>query len=198
MLGTGLQLFTFAAFPEGTLNGLAGLLAYRAPGNIGCTGAGYGWSADRVLDCVLALALEVSDRGGSCIADRPASDGVGFYVLVAIGRAVRWDAGGKRSLGTRWLLRLRASDRFDPIQPAVCSTAIRGWIRQCGFPADRRFINFGCFKVRTFFRVILPLSVPGLVTGVALSFAHTMGEFGVCLWWRKHTRRDSYCFYCHL
>jgi molybdate transport system permease protein len=29
--------------------------------------------------------------------------------------------------------------------------------------------------------VILPLSVPGLVTGVALSFAHTMGEFGVVL-----------------
>jgi molybdate transport system permease protein len=29
--------------------------------------------------------------------------------------------------------------------------------------------------------VILPLSVPGLITGVALSFAHTMGEFGVVL-----------------
>jgi molybdate transport system permease protein len=29
--------------------------------------------------------------------------------------------------------------------------------------------------------VILPLSISGLVTGVALSFAHTMGEFGVVL-----------------
>jgi molybdate transport system permease protein len=29
--------------------------------------------------------------------------------------------------------------------------------------------------------VILPLSLSGLVTGVALSFAHTMGEFGVVL-----------------
>jgi molybdate transport system permease protein len=29
--------------------------------------------------------------------------------------------------------------------------------------------------------VIFPLSVSGLVTGVALSFAHTMGEFGVVL-----------------
>jgi molybdate transport system permease protein len=27
----------------------------------------------------------------------------------------------------------------------------------------------------------VPLSVPGLVTGAALSFAHTMGEFGVVL-----------------
>jgi molybdate transport system permease protein len=29
--------------------------------------------------------------------------------------------------------------------------------------------------------VILPLSVAGIVTGAALSFAHTMGEFGVVL-----------------
>jgi molybdate transport system permease protein len=29
--------------------------------------------------------------------------------------------------------------------------------------------------------VIAPLSVPGLITGTALSFAHTMGEFGVVL-----------------
>ena len=35
--------------------------------------------------------------------------------------------------------------------------------------------------MQTFFRVVVPLSVPGLVTGVALSFAHTMGEFGVVL-----------------
>ena len=41
--------------------------------------------------------------------------------------------------------------------------------------------TLGASKLRTFFRVILPLSLPGLVTGVALSFAHTMGEFGVVL-----------------
>jgi molybdate transport system permease protein len=29
--------------------------------------------------------------------------------------------------------------------------------------------------------VILPLSVPGVVTALVLSFAHTMGEFGVVL-----------------
>jgi molybdate transport system permease protein len=39
----------------------------------------------------------------------------------------------------------------------------------------------GASKWRTFFRVVLPLSVPGVVTGIALSFAHTMGEFGVVL-----------------
>ena len=41
--------------------------------------------------------------------------------------------------------------------------------------------TLGASSWRTFFRVILPLSIPGLVTGVALSFAHTVGEFGVVL-----------------
>ncbi|MBW0172565.1 MAG: molybdate ABC transporter permease subunit [Hydrogenophaga sp.] len=33
----------------------------------------------------------------------------------------------------------------------------------------------------TFLRVVLPLCKPGLVTGVIMSFAHTVGEFGVVL-----------------
>ena len=33
----------------------------------------------------------------------------------------------------------------------------------------------------TFFSVVLPLCRPGLVTGVIMSFAHTVGEFGVVL-----------------
>ena len=41
--------------------------------------------------------------------------------------------------------------------------------------------TLGSSKFRTFLRVILPLSLSGLVTGIALSFAHTMGEFGVVL-----------------
>lgn len=41
--------------------------------------------------------------------------------------------------------------------------------------------SLGVSKIGTFVRVILPLSTPGLVTGAALSFAHTMGEFGVVL-----------------
>jgi molybdate transport system permease protein len=50
---------------------------------------------------------------------------------------------------------------------------------------DRKLIaasaTLGASPLRTFLRVIAPLSVPGLVTGTALSFAHTMGEFGVVL-----------------
>ncbi len=41
--------------------------------------------------------------------------------------------------------------------------------------------TLGAGKWRTFWRIIFPLSLPGVVTGVALSFAHTVGEFGVVL-----------------
>jgi molybdate transport system permease protein len=50
---------------------------------------------------------------------------------------------------------------------------------------DRRLIEaswtLGVSKARTFFKLILPLSLAGMVTGTVLSFAHTMGEFGVVL-----------------
>jgi molybdate transport system permease protein len=39
----------------------------------------------------------------------------------------------------------------------------------------------GAGKWRTFREVILPLSIPGVITSVVLSFAHTLGEFGVVL-----------------
>jgi molybdate transport system permease protein len=39
----------------------------------------------------------------------------------------------------------------------------------------------GASRLRTFMRVILPLSVTGLLTGLVLTFAHTLGEFGVVL-----------------
>ena len=39
----------------------------------------------------------------------------------------------------------------------------------------------GASRIRTFFRIILPLSIGGVITGIVLSFAHTLGEFGVVL-----------------
>lgn len=39
----------------------------------------------------------------------------------------------------------------------------------------------GASRRRTFFRIIAPLSMAGIVTGLVLSFAHTLGEFGVVL-----------------
>ena len=50
---------------------------------------------------------------------------------------------------------------------------------------DRRLLeaswSLGVSRAATFRRVVLPLSVRGLVTGIVLSFAHTLGEFGVVL-----------------
>jgi molybdate transport system permease protein len=50
---------------------------------------------------------------------------------------------------------------------------------------DRRLLDassiLGAGKWRTFFRVILPLAWPGVVAAFVLSFAHTLGEFGVVL-----------------
>lgn len=45
----------------------------------------------------------------------------------------------------------------------------------------RASASLGHSPFQTFRRVVLPLSKAGLVTGFALSFAHTLGEFGVVL-----------------
>ena len=50
---------------------------------------------------------------------------------------------------------------------------------------DRRLIEaswcLGVSPLATFFRVVVPLSWTGILTGIILTFAHTMGEFGVVL-----------------
>lgn len=50
---------------------------------------------------------------------------------------------------------------------------------------DRRLIEaswcLGASRASTFFRVTLPVSWAGVLTGIVLAFAHTVGEFGVVL-----------------
>ena len=50
---------------------------------------------------------------------------------------------------------------------------------------DRRLEDaartLGAGEARVFLRVTLPLAWPGIVTGLVLAFAHTLGEFGVVL-----------------
>jgi molybdate transport system permease protein len=50
---------------------------------------------------------------------------------------------------------------------------------------DRRLIEaswcLGVSRLCTFFRVVVPLSWSGLLAGIILTFAHTLGEFGVVL-----------------
>ena len=50
---------------------------------------------------------------------------------------------------------------------------------------DRRLLEaswtLGVSRLATFFKLVIPLSMAGVVTGIVLSFAHTLGEFGVVL-----------------
>jgi molybdate transport system permease protein len=107
---------------------------------------------------------------------------LGFYVLVALGSRSPlgrwWQALTGHTLAFTFTGLVIGSIVYSlpfAVQPFAASFAA----------VDARLIaassTLGASQPRTFFRVILPLSVPGLVTGVALSFAHTMGEFGVVL-----------------
>jgi len=107
---------------------------------------------------------------------------LGFYVLLALGPrgplGRGWEALTGHTLAFTFGGLVIGSIIYSlpfAVQPIAASLAA----------VDCRLIaasaTLGASKPRTFFRVILPLSVSGLVTGVALSFAHTMGEFGVVL-----------------
>ena len=107
---------------------------------------------------------------------------LGFYVLVALGPRSPlgrwWESLTGHTLAFTFEGLMIGSIIYSlpfAVQPFAASFAA----------VDARLLSasaiLGASKWRTFFHVILPLSLSGLVTGVALSFAHTMGEFGVVL-----------------
>lgn len=107
---------------------------------------------------------------------------LGFYVLVALGSRSPlgrwWQAMTGHTLAFTFEGLVIGSIIYSlpfAVQPFAASFKL----------VDSRLIaasaTLGASRLQTFVRVILPLSLPGLVTGVALSFAHTMGEFGVVL-----------------
>ena len=107
---------------------------------------------------------------------------LGFYVLVALGSQSPlgrwWQAMTGHTLAFTFEGLVIGSIIYSlpfAVQPFAASFIL----------VDPRLIaasaTLGASRLRTLFRVILPLSIPGLVTGVALCFAHTMGEFGVVL-----------------
>jgi molybdate transport system permease protein len=107
---------------------------------------------------------------------------LGFYVLVALGP--------RSPLGQFWQHLTGHTLAFTfgglVIGSIIYSLPFAVQPLAASFAAvDARLLaasaTLGASKLKTFFRVIVPLSVPGLVTGLALSFAHTMGEFGVVL-----------------
>src|ERR1700690_907835 len=107
---------------------------------------------------------------------------LGFYVLVALGSRSPlgrwWQALTGHTLAFTFTGLVIGSILYSlpfAVQPFAASFS----------SVDRRLLAasaiLGASPARTFVRVLAPLSLPGLVTGVALAFAHTMGEFGVVL-----------------
>ncbi len=107
---------------------------------------------------------------------------LGFYVLVAIGPLSplgRWYhaiTGGSLAFTFRGLVvgSVLYSLPFavHPIASAFASV-------------DRKLLDasaiLGASRWRTFWTIVFPLGLPGVLTGFVLSFAHTLGEFGVVL-----------------
>src|SRR5260370_18350932 len=107
---------------------------------------------------------------------------LGFYILVAIGpmsplgRAYEGMTGHVLAFSFQGLL--LASILYSlpfAVRPFAAAFA----------SVDRRLIEaswcLGVSRLRTFLQIACPLSWAGIVTGLVLSFAHTLGEFGVVL-----------------
>ena len=125
-----------------------------------------GWAVDALVALPLVLPPTV----------------LGFYVLVAlgprspIGRTYEALTGSAIVFSFQGLL--IASVLYSlpfAVQPFAAAFAA----------VDRNLIEtawcLGASRVRTFTRIVVPLARPGIVAGMVLSFAHTMGEFGVVL-----------------
>jgi len=107
---------------------------------------------------------------------------LGFYILLAIGPHSPAGAlyarltGGMLPFSFEGLL--LASVLYSmpfTVQPMAAAFAA----------VDRKLMEaswcLGVSRAATFRRVVAPLALPGIATGAILSFAHTMGEFGVVL-----------------
>jgi molybdate transport system permease protein len=107
---------------------------------------------------------------------------LGFYVLLAlgsrspIGRA--WETSTGHGLAFTFEALVIASILYSlpfAVQPIAASFA----------QIDRTLLEasatLGVGPLRTFQRVVLPLSRDGVLAGAVLTFAHTIGEFGVVL-----------------
>ncbi|MBM3478282.1 MAG: molybdate ABC transporter permease subunit [Alphaproteobacteria bacterium] len=107
---------------------------------------------------------------------------IGFYLLVAFGRGTAAGDAFEALVGTTLAfsfaglllasILVNVPFAVQPIQRAFEAV-----------PAELREAAACCGMGRwtTFLRVELPLAWPGIVSAVALVFAHTLGEFGVVL-----------------
>jgi molybdate transport system permease protein len=107
---------------------------------------------------------------------------LGFYLLVALGPRGPLGAGYEALTGGRLAFSfaglLVASVLYSlPFAVQPFAAAFAG--------VDRRLVEaswcLGVSRARTFLRVTMPLARAGILAGIVLSFAHTLGEFGVVL-----------------
>ena len=107
---------------------------------------------------------------------------LGFYVLLAIGPRSPIGAlysritGGILPFSFQGLLLASVLYSFPfTVQPIAAAFAA----------VDRKYLEaswcLGVSRAATVRRVLVPLALPGIATGAILSFAHTLGEFGVVL-----------------
>jgi molybdate transport system permease protein len=128
------------------------------------------WPGKFVIEAIVALPLVLPPTV------------LGFYLLVAmsptspLGRAYLAVTGETLPFTFQGLLvaSVLYSLPFAVRPMAVAFAAI-----------DRKLIEaswcLGVSRLATFARVVVPLAWPGVLTGIILSFAHTLGEFGVVL-----------------
>jgi molybdate transport system permease protein len=107
---------------------------------------------------------------------------LGFYILVAIG--------SQSPIGRGWAAWFGhgLAFTFEGLVVASCLYSLPFAVQPMTVAfsqVDHQLIEassvLGASRLRTFTRVILPLSANGAITAAVLSFAHTMGEFGVVL-----------------
>jgi len=107
---------------------------------------------------------------------------LGFYILVAL---------GSNSPIGRWYRHLTGHGLAFTFEGLAIGSVIYSLpftvqpMIAAFSQVDRNLIDassiLGASRLRTFFRIVLPLSLAGVITGVVLTFAHTLGEFGVVL-----------------
>lgn len=128
------------------------------------------WRGKFLLESVVALPLVLPPTV------------LGFYALLAMGP--------RGPLGKLWIMLFSHGLAFTftglVLASVVYSFPFAVQPLMVSFEGvDRKLLDasalLGAGKWRTFLRVILPLSLPGVVTALVLSFAHTLGEFGVVL-----------------
>src|SRR5436190_24240111 len=107
---------------------------------------------------------------------------LGFYVLIALGHRSPlgrwWQSMTGHTLAFTFTGLVIGSVLYSlPFAVQPLASALSG--------VDSRLLDasavLGVSRLKTFFRVLVPLSLSGLLTAITLTFAHTMGEFGVVL-----------------